>query len=116
MEWCLHRLDVTAPISKQSLLLLQNPAIFYAKLGVMRSVRMDELEKAKRMVVSPDEFIFDAWVRWLTMKHNFKAPSWLTKRHLGSVKISGGEVESIVISPLPLARPESSEVEMARFE
>lgn len=77
------------------------------------NVRLLETE---RLVASLDKFILDAWVKWVTTKHNSKAPPWLMKAHLGSITTSGGEMESIVIRPLyQVGRPEVTGYETAKF-
>lgn len=77
-----------------------NPAIFSAGLGVMSNDQMLDAGNERMTVMSLDEFITDAWTRFLKENHDFKGRSWLTKRFLGSIKISGGEMEPIAVSPL----------------
>lgn len=60
------------------------PWLLYVEdMAVMKNVKMNDLLTAKRVITSLAKFNLDAWVKWLTTKHNLNAPSWLTKIYLG---------------------------------
>ena len=86
---------------EKNLALFQNPPMFYAGLGVSKGNKMNDAQKAEVMDASLNEFVIEAWIRWLKTRHQFNGSPWLTKQHLGSVRLSGGEF-------VPCSRPLTS--------
>lgn len=69
VRWCLRRVHKGAPISKRNLALFQNPPMFYAGLGVSKREKMTDVQKTQAMAKSLNEFVIEAWIRWLNMRH-----------------------------------------------
>lgn len=53
VKWFLGRVSTPAPVSRQSLLLLQNSTVFHAELGVTKSIQINDVEKGERVDYKP---------------------------------------------------------------
>lgn len=91
VEWVLERIKkhVSATPSKVVLAVIQNPAIYYACLGVKRHETMNSVQKKEIATNSFKNFVVAAFRGFLTEQCDFHFPGWLTDKLMGNTTING---------------------------